>query len=396
MIFQTLDDKSECVGVYVDGKLHFDGVPDDLTKTWKYTGSVQDEAIEYAWLYAGGKNLQEACPEHLKEELTEVQKTFKAYMMSLKIAKINLRQNCFFDLVPSDFLMEFCETRNKITQHVFDTYPRPENYDHLDKAYKLIHKIRYQKLNINIENCRHLMTSTSDREDVRMLVNKKPHYVDYNLFGTVTGRLTTRRDSNPILTLKSKFRDLIKPTNDWLLSLDYNGAEVRTFLALSGHEQPQEDIHDWNMRHLYSGTPIDRDEAKVMFFSSFYNFNDMTLNGTVYNREKVINKFYQNGFVGTPMGRRIKVDERKAFNYIIQSTTADLTIDRAIALDKMLENTKSKVAFIVHDEIVLDLASEDRELIPELKATFQNTNLGKFMANVKAGKSFGNMKALKL
>jgi hypothetical protein len=396
MIFQTLDDKSECVGVYVDGKLHFDGVPDDLTKTWKYTGSVQDEAIEYAWLYAGGKNLQEACPEHLKEELTEVQKTFKAYMMSLKIAKINLRQNCFFDLVPSDFLMEFCETRNKITQHVFDTYQRPENYDHLDKAYKLIHKIRYQKLNINIENCRHLMTSTSDREDVRMLVNKKPHYVDYNLFGTVTGRLTTRRDSNPILTLKSKFRDLIKPTNDWLLSLDYNGAEVRTFLALSGHEQPQEDIHDWNMRHLYSGTPIDRDEAKVMFFSSFYNFNDMTLNGTVYNRERVINKFYQNGFVGTPMGRRIKVDERKAFNYIIQSTTADLTIDRAIALDKMLENTKSKVAFIVHDEIVLDLASEDKELIPELKATFQNTNLGKFMANVKAGKSFGNMKALKL
>jgi hypothetical protein len=125
MIFQTLDDKSECVGVYVDGKLHFDSIPDNLTKTWKYTGSVKDDTIEYAWLYCGGKDLQATCPDHLKEELTEVQKTFKAYLKSFQIAKINLRDNCFFDLVPPDFLMEFCEVRNKITQHVFETYSSP-------------------------------------------------------------------------------------------------------------------------------------------------------------------------------------------------------------------------------------------------------------------------------
>lgn len=27
MYFQTLDDKSECVGIYKDGKLHFDNFP---------------------------------------------------------------------------------------------------------------------------------------------------------------------------------------------------------------------------------------------------------------------------------------------------------------------------------------------------------------------------------
>src|SRR5210317_1484620 len=99
MIFQTLDDKSECVGVYVDGKLHFDSIPSGLTKTWKYTGSVQDDLIQYAWLYTGGKNLQETCPENLKEELTEIQKTFKAYMKSFEIGKINLKDNCFFDQI---------------------------------------------------------------------------------------------------------------------------------------------------------------------------------------------------------------------------------------------------------------------------------------------------------
>jgi hypothetical protein len=332
----------------------------------------------------------------LKGELTEIQKTFKAYLKSFQIAKINLHDNCFFDLVPSDFLMEFCEIRNKITEHVFDTYEKPANYDHLDRVYKLLHKIRYQRMKINIDGCRNLMTTTSDREDVRMLINRKPHYVDYNLFGTVTGRLTTNRMSNPILTVKSKFRELIKPTNDWFISLDYNGAEIRTFLALSGHQQPQEDIHLWNMRHLYASTPVDRDEAKVMFFSAFYNNNDMSLNGSVYNRDKVLNESYKDNKVTTPFGREIEVDERRAFNYMIQSTTADLTLDRAVELDKALEGTKSHVAFIVHDEIVLDLHDEDKHLVPQLKEIFQNNKLGNFMANVKAGKNYGKLKELRL
>ena len=396
MIFQTLDDKSECVGVYTNGELHFDSIPDNLTKTWKYTGSVQDDQIEYAWLYCGGKDLQGACPEHLKQELTEVQKTFKAYLKSFQIAKINLRDNCFFDLVPSDFLMQFCEIRNKITEHVFECHSRPENYVHLDQAYKLLHKIRYQKLNINVDGCRHLMTSTSDRDDIRALVKNKSHYVDYNLFGTVTGRLTTRRDSNPILTMKSKFRELIKPTNDWLMSFDYNGAEIRTFLSLSGHEQPEEDIHKWNMTHLYGGSPIDREEAKVRFFSSFYNPEDSSLDESIYSRKHVLDAYYDGTRVKTWFGRSIKVDQRRAFNYVIQSTTADLTIDRAVALDKALEDCKSKVAFIIHDEIVLDIHAEDRYKIPELKEVFQNTKLGRFRANVKAGKTYGTMKEIEL
>ena len=396
MIFQTLDDKSECVGVYVDGNLHFDHIPDGLTKTWKYTGSVQDPDVEFAWLYCGGKKLEEVCPEELKTELAELQKTFKAYLLSLSIGKISLHDNCFFDLVPSDFLLQFCEVRNKITEHVFDSYSRPENYDHLDCTYKLLHKIKYQKLNINVDGCRHLMTTTSDREDIRMLVKNKSHYVDYNLFGTVTGRLTTKRGSNPILTMKSKFRSLIKPTNDWLVSFDYNGAEVRTFLALSGVDQPEEDIHEWNMKHLYGDHPIDREEAKVRFFSSFYNHDDNSLKNSVYSRDRVVGDYFYGNRVVTSFRRTIAVDERRAFNYIIQSTTADLTIDRAVELDKMLEGTKSKVAFIVHDEVVLDIHEEDRYKIPELKEVFQDNKLGSFRANVKAGKSYGELKELKL
>jgi hypothetical protein len=396
MIFQTLDDKSECVGVYVDGKLHFDEIPSGLTKTWKYTGSIQEPDVQFAWIYCGGKKLEEVCPQHLKGELSEMQKTFKAYLKSLQIARIDLRQNCFFDLVPTDFLLQFCEIRNKITKHVFDTYNKPRNYDHLDRVYKLLHKIRYQKLDINTQGCRHLMSNTSDRDDIRLIVNRRPHYVDYNLFGTVTGRLTTNKTSNPILTMKSKFRSLVKPSNDWFLSFDYNGAEIRTFLSLSGHEQPQEDIHLWNMRHIYRDYPIDREEAKVRFFSSFYNNHDDTLNGSVYNRRRVLGDYFYGNRIETPMGRVIAVEQYKAFNYLMQSTTADLVLNRAVALDKALEGKKSKVAFIVHDEVVIDLHEDDKYLIPDLKEVFENNKLDRFMANIKAGLNYGEMRELKV
>ena len=58
MIFQAIDDKTECIGVYVDGKMHFDGIPTNLTRTWKYTGSITDPDVEYASIFAGGKSLQ--------------------------------------------------------------------------------------------------------------------------------------------------------------------------------------------------------------------------------------------------------------------------------------------------------------------------------------------------
>ena len=133
-----------------------------------------------------------------------------------------------------------------------------------------------------------------------------------------------------------------------------------------------------------------------MFFSSFYNHDDNSLKNSVYSRDRVIGDYFYGNRVVTPFKRTIAVNERKAFNYIIQSTTADLTIDRAVELDKALESTKSKVAFIVHDEVVLDIHEEDKYLLPKLKEVFQNNKLGSFRVNVKAGKSYGELKELKL
>ena len=204
MYFQTLDDKSECVGVYADGKLHFDKTPPDLTRTWKYTGSITEPHIEYAWLYAHGAPLEEVCPPHLKKNLLKAQKRFLAHLKAFELGKINLREHCFYDLIPKTFLLEFCEIRNQITKHVFESFEKPQNYDLFADFQKLLHKIQYQNLNLNKLGCRHLYHNTASRRKVNGLL-KAAHHIEYNLFGTVTGRLTTFEKSFPILRYPSNY-----------------------------------------------------------------------------------------------------------------------------------------------------------------------------------------------
>lgn len=394
MIFQTLDDKTECVGVYTDGKLYFEEIPSDLTHTWKYTGSLKNKDVEYAWLYCNGRSLEQAAPEEMLPELVKAQRRFKAYMKSFQIAKINMREHCVFDLVPADFLKQFCEIKNQITKYVFENYDKPLHYDHLANVQELLYKIKYQDLNINNEGCKNLFYRTRDREKIKNLLDGYKH-IDYNLFGTVTGRLATNPESFPILTIRQDYRKIIKPHNDFFLSLDYNGAEVRTFLGLSGLEQPIEDVHQWNVDNIFNGE-MDRDIAKTVFFAWLYNPESKTIEGNLYDRTKLLTQWYQDGSIKTPFHRSIKVNAEKAFNYLLQSTTADIVLEKAVTIDKMLEGRKSFISHIIHDEVVIDLSDEDKELTPEIKEVFSETRYGKYLVNLQAGTNYFDLKELKL
>jgi len=391
MFFQAIDDKKECIGVYQNGKLYFDNFPSDLTKTWRYSGSITDPSVEYAWLRTGGRNITDCCPEDLCNELQATQRKMKAYLKSFKIAKVNMADHCVFDLIPHDFLVRFCELKNRITEHVFETYDKPENYDHLDSVYKLLHKIRYQRLNLNSEDCKQLFYSSMNRQKIQELM-KNFRRIDYNMFGTVTGRLSTHPGSFPILNLQKELRRIIKPHNDLMMSFDYNGAEIRTLLSLCGQQQPEYDIHEWNVQNIIKDMEMTREEAKLYFFAWLYNPESKDIDSEYYDREKVLDKYYKDGYIHTPYGRQIKVEQRKALNYLIQSTTADRVLEKAVIIDKMLEGKKSFISHIVHDEIVIDYSDEDRDLVMGIRDIFEDG----YMANLRAGKDYYNLNEVKL
>jgi len=389
MIFQAIDDKSECIGVYTGGKLYFDNFPSPLTHTWKHSESVNHDSVEYGWLLSEGKTLLEAAPDELKSDIQKAINKMAAYRKSFQIAKVDLGQHCIFDLVPHGFLMEFCELKNAITQHVFDTHQKPAHYDHLKDIHRLLQKISYQSLRLDSSSCRHLLTTTQGRQTSQALIKNYPH-IRYNLFGTVTGRLTTLPTSFPILTLRKEFRELIKPQNDLFVSLDYNGAEIRTFLDLCGSEQPQTDIHTWNIENIFEDKEMTREEAKTLFFAWLYNPESDQIENEMYNRKKLLDMCYKNGYINTIYGRSISVPERKALNYLIQSTTADRVLSKAVMLDRLLEGSRSFVSHIVHDEIVIDYHDADRASMEEIKNVFEDG----YIANVAAGKDYYNLTPL--
>ena len=291
-------------------------------------------------------------------------------------------------------MLEFCEIKNKITQHVFDNFEKPKNYEHLAEVHRLLHKMKFNDLLLDTKDSRNLLTNTTDRNRIKKLT-AGPKHIDYNLFGTATGRLTTFSNSFPILTLKKQLRQIVKPKNDWFVSLDYNGAEIRTVLALSNEPQPDYDIHLWNCKNVFGGF-IDREDAKDRFFAWLYNPDSTEIENNFYDRDKLLDQYYSDGCVSTPFGRVIEVEKRKAFNYLIQSTTSDIVLEQAVKLDQFLSDKKSFISHIVHDEIVLDLDDSERNIVPLMRNIFENNVFGSFVSNVNAGKNYYDLKELNL
>jgi DNA polymerase I-like protein with 3'-5' exonuclease and polymerase domains len=141
---------------------------------------------------------------------------------------------------------------------------------------------------------------------------------------------------------------------------------------------------------------VTREEAKTMFFGWLYNPDSTTVKTDAYDRESILDNFYDGVYILTPFKRKIKVEKRKAFNYLIQSTTADLVLDRAVEVDKMLEGKKSFVSHIVHDELVIDVADEDREMVPQIRDMFSHNKIDKYLVNLRAGKNYLDLKDLNL
>ncbi len=393
-MFQTLDDKKECVGIYHAGELSFkDGLPKDLEKTWAYSAFLQDRDIEYAKIYCGGNTLDKACPEALRGRWEAVSNKLKAFIKSFGTSRVSLNESCFFDLVPQKFLLEYCYTKDLICQHVFETYQKPDNYDYLLELTKIIEEIKYNRLNLNVKNLS--LYRAKHRKFLKKLKTLQP-YCKFNIWGTKTGRLTTIAKSFPILTMDKEFRSIIEPKNDYFVELDFNAAELRTLLSLQGRDQPLEDMHEWNIKNVFKGD-LTRAEAKKRIFAWLYNPESHDpLCEHAYGRESVTQKYFTQGQVTTFWGKIIPSEKRTALNYIIQSTCAENVLRQMIKLANYLEGCKSYVAFPIHDSVVLDFSIEDKERLGEVINIFANTELGKFKVNVSVGTNFGNLQKLEV
>jgi len=395
LLFQVLDAKADCVGYYAGNMIYPEHNLPLKGRTWDYSPHLQGSQYELARIYSQGATITDVCPEDMKADWEKIKKTLKSCLKAFSTSKLSMHDNCFYDLVPEYFLYQYLEAKNKITEHVLDNFRRPENYDHMYALVSMTDRIASQTLNIDIDPIKHLFGSLKGQNFHRTLKSTR-HVCDYNPWGTVTGRLAANPNSFPILTMAKEFRGCVKPNNDWLVELDFNAAELRTLLALAEQSQPQNDIHDWNVKNIFNSS-MTREEAKVKTFSWLYSSKENKDLERLYNKDFVRNKYWDGFKIKTDYGRIMEdVDEHHALNYIIQSTTIDMVHEQAYKVYELLKGRKSHIAFLIHDAVYIDLADEDRYELLNLLDTFQKTRYDVFKVNVSAGKNLGEMKELKL
>jgi len=392
MIFELIDSKLNCNSCYSEGKIYNFQDLENPTHTWDYSPFFLGKKMELACLYAGTKNIEDACSHEMRERYLSIKSKLRAYMKSFITAQVSLDENCFFDLVPVSFVHELFSVRSAIIKEIFETKQRPENYDFLYELNKVIYEISQNEVKIEMKN---LPIIGEIRNASKM--KKK---VKYNMFGTITGRLSAEQDSFPILTMNKNLRCIVEPTNNFLLELDFNAFEPRILLALNGKKQPNADLHEWNKDNIFIGT--NRDGAKKKFLSWMYDERGTTILPPhqdkkikmFYDKTIVKSKYYDGCLVFNHYGRQIKADKEHSLNYILQSTASDVFLRQTIKINDLLKNKKSFVKFLIHDSIVLDMSTEDKDLIKDICKTFADTDFGKFIITKKVGKNYGDMKSL--
>lgn len=387
--FCVIDSKKECFSVYMDGKF-YDKMPSNAMYAWSYNDRL-NKNIQLANIYCGNNSLNDACPLFLKKEWESISNKIDAFINSFKQARVKLNDACLRDLIPESILKEFCEIKIRIIKYIFKNYKKPPNYNFLFNISKMVWEISQQKLNLDIKPI-FLKRQEKKAQELLKKVDFSNAYINYNMFGTVTGRLTTTKKSFPILNLKKEYRSCLKPVNDYFLELDYNSAELRVALALLGKKQPLKDLHEWNIENIFK-EEITRQQAKVKAFRYLYNpsvcWEQMEM---IYKRDEIINKYWDGQKIKNYFNRTILANSgHYAINYIIQSTANDLMLQQVFKIFNMLKDKKTFIAFTMHDSVILDVDKGEKECYSLILEIFKNTPFGVFKTNSSIGQNFGNM-----
>jgi len=390
MIFQILDDRNECFGIYGDGKFTYDRIPDNIWGTWNWDHRLANRNVDYASIYSAGKTLADVAPENLRSRLEKRESKIKSFVKSAFIAKINMKEHCLFDVIPEQHLMHYCEVKNEICQYVFDSYHKPQNHGFMVDLKVMAHGIKQIPVIIDQEVLKKHAKHDNKANVLLNFLNGKNKPICYDIWGSKTGRLTTEKGSFPIMNLKKEIANCVVPKNDIFVQFDLNGAEIRTFISLSTGTHPKADIHLWNMENIFDNV-TDRTVAKKKFLAWFYNPNSDAIKSDYYDRRLLLNKYYKDGFIHTPFGRKIEANDFHALNYLLQSTSSDNCMKQAVKIYKFMKNRKSFVHSVVHDSLTIDLAFEDRHILPSVQEIFEDTDLGWFKSSATAGRNYRDL-----
>lgn len=242
-------------------------------------------------------------------------------------------------------------------------------------------------------------------------------HTSFNQTVTATGRLSSSNPNlqnipvgaDPRYEIRSVF---VAPSGTELLSADYSQIELRLLAEMSGDKelvrafQNDEDVHEYTGKLIFGVDTVTADQrrvAKTINFGVVYGQTPYGLSQTLRiapgRAKEFIDRYFERysgvqaflrslaetarktGYASTLWGRRRYIPEidsqnrmrremaeRTAINAPLQGTAADLIKAAMVAIDRRLkeEGMRSRMIMQVHDELVLEVPTAEKETASEL------------------------------
>lgn len=214
--------------------------------------------------------------------------------------------------------------------------------------------------------------------------------VEYNRFGTRTGRLTMQNGPD-ILTLKKDYRDIVTSCfqKGSVRYIDFSSLEARVLLTIAGQKVTTKDLYTKVGREL--GLTKSRKIVKLIVIATIYGSGTGELQqlagiserqmhivqdkiremfGVETLRKKLSEEWLkQNGKIRNAYGRVLVVpDESTLINSYVQSTAVDVALLGFWELVKNMKRRgmKSRPIFILHDAILIDTHPDEELTLDEI------------------------------
>lgn len=308
-------------------------------------------------------------------------------------------------------LMKILMENNKITQDEINSCKRQSKKDRIT-SWLSTNKIYFEE-------------SFTPTKEIRCKFenNKKYTILKYSDKRTITGRINCIDNFNPQnLPKDSEIRKSIISRYDGgkIVSFDYKSFETRLSMYLSRdmdfiNKNLNSDFHINTAKAIFLNeepTPTEREIGKNINHAILYGGGDKLLN-TIISKSNIndvegaikrvkeflmpildtsnyINDVYKElGYIINPFGTLIKPNKSyAAFNNYVQSTAADIVVDKLFEIKEWAKDKKSSLIFQVFDSFVFDISPDEENAIEEIYNILFKYNDMTFEVESKGGNNY--------
>jgi hypothetical protein len=252
-------------------------------------------------------------------------------------------------------------------------------------------------------------------EDFRMpeLRTNNKVYTNYN-YHTTTGRPSNAyRGFNYAAMNKedgTRAAFITRFDSGALVEMDFDAYHVRLIARLIKYELPAGSVHEYFGKFYFDTTELTTEQyeqSKQITFRLLYGGIDKEfleipffkkVNDFIYDLWR---QWKAKNHVKTPILQRKITNEsvqnmtaNKLFNYYLQATETEVSVQKLLSVQALLQDRETCIILYTYDSILLDVPShEAKDVIPAIKSVIET---GNFPVKIQVGNNYNKMNTISL